>query len=189
MTRIWHIKKKPARCKRPVSDTANLIGRSVMPKKSISREGKNNSCYRHGGCPRSGWTPEYRSFKAMWNRCTNLNCANYAEYQGRGIKVCERWRSFTNFLEDMGLRPTPKHTLERINNNGNYEPSNCRWATRQEQSQNRRNCRLFTLNGETMCIAEMARRAGMHHMTLKQRLVAGWTPEEATSIPPGGKRG
>lgn len=84
-------------------------------------------------------SPEYRSWTAMKSRCNNPNATKYELWGGRGIEVCARWdASFEAFLEDMGRRPSPRHSLDRINSNGNYEPGNCRWATPEEQNRNRR---------------------------------------------------
>lgn len=83
-------------------------------------------------------TREHATWLDMRNRCRNLNYYNYAIYGGRGIKVCERWDTFENFLADMGPRPSKDHSLDRIDNYGDYEPSNCKWSTRSEQSKNRR---------------------------------------------------
>jgi len=85
-------------------------------------------------------TVEYKAWKRMKNRCYNKNDNRYHDWGGRGIRVCDRWiNSFTNFLSDVGLRPSDKHSLDRIDNNGNYEPNNCKWSTGSEQSRNRRN--------------------------------------------------
>lgn len=93
----------------------------------------------HGHAIRENTSPEYRSWQSMRTRCTNENSEVYSYYGGRGITICDRWlASFENFLADMGLRPDISYSLDRIDVNGNYEPTNCRWATRSIQSYNRR---------------------------------------------------
>lgn len=92
----------------------------------------------HGDASRSGKRPEYNVWLAMRSRCQNPNNKDFRHYGGRGIYVCERWESYANFIEDMGGRPTDKHTIDRKNVNGNYEPENCRWATWSEQRKNTR---------------------------------------------------
>jgi hypothetical protein len=119
----------------------------------------------------------------MRTRCTNPNVPNYKDYGGRGIAVCERWRSFEAFLADMGPRPGLGYSIERINNDGDYEPGNCRWADRAQQSNNRRNNRLLTWNGETKTLAEWSRTTGLDYAALLARLNRGWSVERALSTP------
>lgn len=124
-------------------------------------------------------TRVYQVWKRMLSRCTNSNLKDYVNYGGRGIKVCERWRgSFENFCADMGEPPSDKHSIDRIDNNGNYEPDNCRWATQIEQRNNTRANRFITYRGETRTLAEWARHSGITQPTLKKRLNSGLPLDE-----------
>ena len=96
---------------------------------------------KHGHSPESGNSPTYRSWAGLVARCTNPNHHDWRYYGGRGITVCDRWRDFSNFLSDMGEKPENKNSIDRINNDGNYEPGNCRWATQLEQVRNSRRCK------------------------------------------------
>jgi hypothetical protein len=107
----------------------------------------------------------------MIQRCEYQKHQDYHNYGGRGITVCERWRtSFETFMEDMGPRPSKKHSVERKNTDGNYEPSNCYWATQKTQQRNRRNNRLLTFQGKTATVAEWAESIGITQYALHQRL-------------------
>lgn len=115
----------------------------------------------------------------MIQRCHTPTNDSFARYGGRGIEVCEKWRhSFARFIEDMG-HPGEGMSLDRIDNNGNYEPGNCRWATLAEQSSNRRDSRKIAYNGETLTLSEWSRRLGWHHMTISDRLRRGWPLDRA----------
>jgi hypothetical protein len=119
----------------------------------------------------------------MIERCENPNNAHAADYGGRGISVCERWRhDFQAFLADMGRRPNGM-SIDRINNDGNYEPGNCRWATNKEQASNRRYCVMLTHNGETMTASDWARRVGIKPSTMLARLRAGCSHVDAITRP------
>jgi len=120
----------------------------------------------------------------MINRCENPKCETFAHYGGRGIAVCLRWReSFAAFLADMGPKPSPKHSIDRIDGDGNYEPGNCRWATQTQQARNTKtNCRL-TARGETKCLAEWVPVAAVTANTIRARLKSGWSDERAIFEP------
>ncbi len=123
--------------------------------------------------------PEAWLWGGMRQRCSNPKHHKFPIYGGRGIAVCERWNSFASFIADMGPRPTSKHQIDRIDNDGNYEPGNCRWATAAEQGRNRRSTRFYTHDGVTLCVTDWASRAGIHWRTLFDRLDRGLSIGEA----------
>lgn len=140
----------------------------------------------HGQAPRpsaGGRTPEYGAWLGMRERCGRPGNKSYHRYGGRGITVCPRWADFAAFYADMGPRPEGG-TLERIDNNGNYEPRNCRWATRAEQAGNTRRNRPLTLNGRTALLADWARETDMSPQTISLRIDRlGWSVEKALTTP------
>lgn len=138
----------------------------------------------HGMCR----TPEYNTWCNMIARCEKPNRPDYKHYGGRGISVCRRWRdSFTAYLEDMGMRPFPRATLDRIDTNGGYCKENCRWVTQAEQVRNfsTRNVKL-TIDGVTMVVQDWAAKTGLNPETIHGRLRRGWPASEA--IKPALKR-
>lgn len=133
-------------------------------------------------------TPTWQSWRGMCKRCLDPRNQDFHSYGGRGITICQRWLgSFESFLEDMGIRPDD-HSLDRIDNDGNYEPGNCRWATRSNQQRNKRSNHHLTYSGETLCIAEWADRLNVPHWLIRSRLRYGWTTEDALTIPPNTRR-
>lgn len=131
-------------------------------------------------------TPEYRSWNQMRRRCLNPRSREYRYYGGRGITVCPQWSDFETFLSDMGKRPDLSYSLDRIDNHGNYEPSNCRWANQSAQNFNRRvlaPSRLFTWRGETLSTHQWAKRVGMSPGVVTTRLHRGWSFERAITTP------
>lgn len=120
----------------------------------------------------------------MKSRCYQITHSRYAEWGGRGITVCERWRnSFENFLADMGEVPSPYHTLDRIDPNGNYELSNCRWATRSEQQRNRRDSTMLTFKERTQNVYDWADETGLPFYVIRNRITKGWPVEKALTTP------
>lgn len=129
-------------------------------------------------------TTEYVIYRKMLERCSSPRHVHFSNYGGRGITVCDRWRSsFEAFLEDMGKRPSRDHTLDRRDNDGPYSPANCRWATRNEQNQNTRRNRLVAYRGEIKTASQWAREHGIRPSRLITRLWQGWTIERALSVP------
>ena len=133
------------------------------------RESASERSRTHG---RTG-TAEYGIWCAMKRRCSNPNVPEWKNYGGRGISVCARWHKFENFLADMGERPLGL-SLDRIDNDGNYEPSNCRWAPRVAQARNARNNRVVELDGRKVCLAEACEIRGIPYRLVNNRISKGW---------------
>lgn len=130
-------------------------------------------------------TAEYRTWRAMLQRCNNPRRPEYPRYGGRGIAVCDRWLSFANFLADMGKKPLPELSIERIDNNKGYEPGNCCWATPYAQTRNRNSGnRFITFDGKTQMVSEWARAIGLTPAGMYNRLRRGWPLSDALTTPP-----
>jgi len=141
------------------------------------REQLSKARHIHGKCR----TVEYYAWSAARTRCTNPKCDQYHNYGGRGIKFL--WKSFTQFIDELGERPSWANSIDRIDTNGNYEPGNCRWSTALEQGSNKRNNHWLEWNGEKLTLAQWAKRIGINVSTLTTRLRDGWTVERALSTP------
>lgn len=128
-------------------------------------------------------TLEYRSWAGMRARCLSEKSAGYENYGGRGIGIYDRWiDSFPNFLADMGHRPSPNHSLERIDNDKGYSPDNCRWATKKDQNRNRRDSVFVTIDGVTLVASEWIERSGIHTDTVRARVRRGKSWKEALEL-------
>ncbi len=172
------------------------VERDVMGSQLRSGTSQSCGCYSsdatvsrfttHGGSR----TPEYRVWITAKSRCYNPDNSKYRLYGGRRIKMCNRWRhDFSAFLADMGPRPEPRLTIERINSNGDYEPGNCRWASATDQNRNTSRNNFTTHEGETHTVAEWAQIVGMHYVTLYHRLhILNWPVDKALTTPVGPAR-
>lgn len=179
----WYV-----RCECGVTGTKNGMDLRSGDSKScgcLKREQLGDRRRTHGKCK----TPEYRAWSHMIGRCENPTDHKFPIYGGRGITIAPRWReSFEAFLEDMGPRPSSRHSIDRIDVNGNYEPTNCRWATTKEQGRNTRTNRPLTFNGETRLIVEWAEVLGVTPSLITWRVNHGWTVERALSRPPWNRK-
>lgn len=159
--------------------TCTLVKFKVQSCGCLLAEKTRKRCITHG----MSYSTEYTSWAAMKARCLDFKSKDYQRYGKKGITVCGRWLIFENFLEDMGFKPTPKHSLDRIDYTGNYTPENCRWATKKEQANNRISNKLITFNGETLTISEWTTKLGLNRKTISNRLHSGWTEERALTTP------
>lgn len=179
-----HTDKKTAywTCKCDCGKTATVRGKALKDNNTkscgcLKNEGPIHFKHGHSG------TPTYDSWYAMIRRCTNPNDQAHPYYGGRGITVCDKWLTIDGFIEDMGERPYGK-TLDRIDNNGNYELENCRWATKKEQGNNRRSNKLITYSGITLTLSQWAERVGISSQALHSRMfVCDWPIEKALTAP------
>lgn len=140
----------------------------------------------HGHTLRGKTSSEYMSYRGMIQRCYSPNFNRYSRYGGRGIIVCERWRiSFDNFLADMGLKPRSRMSLERVNNDGNYESSNCIWASATEQNRNRSNTRMVMYEGALTPLAKVVEISGttFSFELVYERIHRGWDLKSALTAP------
>lgn len=134
-------------------------------------------------------SPEWSAWRDMRARCLNPKHRGYPDYGGRGIAIFPEWQaSFAAFLRDVGERPSPAHSLDRIDNSLGYRPGNVRWATDAEQSRNTRAVRVITFKGRQMCLSQACREAGLSKNTVGQRLFKGWPLERALTEPLDEKR-
>ena len=144
--------------------------------------------YKHG----LKHTRQYRIWLQMKNRCFNKNTSRYKDYGGRGITVCDEWRNdFKAFYDwSMSNGYSDDLTIDRINNDGDYEPNNCRWVTMKVQNRNSRNCHTLTYNGETHTVTEWAEKLGVSRHLISNRINAyGWSVEDALTKPKGYNQG
>lgn len=156
-------------------------GQRTIIRGSSLRAGLTKSC----GCQKNrdkvthglSSSPTYSTWQAMLTRCNNPKSKSYSRYGGRGIKVCKRWLKFENFLADMGEKPIGKE-IDRRDNDGNYEPSNCRWVTHRKNSNNRVKNRKVTFEGKTLTLSQWARKLCKKVSTLSWRYRQGWNPRE-----------
>lgn len=153
---------------------SSLVSKATLSCGCLQIESNKKNKTTHG----LSRTKVYCAWESMLARCLKPQTKNFHNYGGRGIKVCKRWMKFENFLSDMGEPPTKKHSLDRIETDGNYEPGNCRWATNRTQQNNRRNNRRIVFNGETLTMTEWSEVSGVPAYTIFNRLKRGWSIRE-----------
>ena len=175
----WYV---PCRCDCGMQKNVmckNLLGGNTVSCGCYGRSIPRTGAKTHG----QSKTPAWRSYYAMINRCTNKDANNYASYGGRGIKVCDRWmQGFEFFYADMGNRPKGK-TIDRIDVNGNYSDENCRWASEEEQVNNKQSTRYLTFKGRKQSVAQWAKECGIPRDSIIVRIELGWNIKDALTVP------
>lgn len=153
-------------------------GRFLLDGKKLNREGIVNNVSGESH------SVEYITWRGMLERCSDKRSNTYKNYGGRGIKVCERWHTYRNFLKDMGRRPSNKNSIDRIDVNGDYCPENCRWADDKQQGRNRRNNSIYEHDGRKQCLVEWSEELDIKYQILLDRLgKLGWSVEKAFTTP------
>ena len=188
-TVLEYVGKYRWRCRCDCGNEKDILGQSL-------RRGESNQCNecrlkefrvglgkKHGLTSRGNIPHEYAIWTNMRDRCNNPNNPAYKDYGGRGIEVCERWNDCATFIEDMGPRPSRKHSIDRIDNDSGYSPDNCRWATKKQQQRNMRTTAMLEYEGQLVPRIELAERFGIPENTLRGRLNAGMPLEVALTMP------
>ena len=186
LTAISYEGEKKWKCKCKCGSEVVISSRNL-------RSGKSTSCgcFQRETCKKLQFSHgkssdlAYNVWKMMKQRCSNPKNPKYEMYGGRGIEVCDRWKnSFENFLDDMGNRPSKDHSIDRIDVNGNYEPSNCRWANSKIQASNKRSNVFFEVDGISLTAAQLSEIYGVPRRTIRYRIVElGWSAERASKTP------
>lgn len=172
-------------CKCDCGNVKEVVASSLHQGKSrscgcLQRESPAKTFTTHG----MSHSSEYKIWNGMIARCTNPRNPGFAKYGGRGITVCQRWLDgFEYFFADIGPRPSPNHSIDRIDNDGNYEPGNVRWATSYEQRRNTSRSRFYTIGDQTLCMADWAKKSGICPKVVWGRINCGWPIELAISTP------
>lgn len=170
-------------CGKVIEKLGFSIGKKALHCGCLTKEKMSNSRRKHG----ASTTRNYKRWAAIKDRCLNKESKSYKNYGGRGIKICQMWHKYENFLSDMGT-PNVGMTIERINNDGNYEPKNCRWATREDQNNNHRRNVKINFDGRTFNITQWAKIMGLTKAALTHRFNRGWTIERALTEPQNYKK-
>lgn len=201
-SRLTVVRRSPKNAKHgPFWDCICDCGNTAVVSGGHLRNGHTNSCgcfsrdrsasinRAHGHTVNGATSAEYRCWQNMRKRCSDIANKCYHIYGARGIVVCERWRnSFENFLADMGPKPSPAHSIERLNSDGHYEPGNCVWATAKRQANNTSRNHWVTIGGSRKTLTEWCEDLGVSYTATKQRInKLGWPAELALTMPPGTK--